>query len=305
MPAARNSFIVSLTVRTQEHKHSGRTRGAKGADLAGSVRKDSLRYLGGIAMTDGIEKRLIRPAEIVGGTLATIAVLLSAWFAGVIVVRTADALIGWGYEFQSIADFLSVQESHNKVLGWDRSFLLLGAAMAGFTLAGLLNEFVEWARKSPELRRADQECVRQVLTAQQQTERLQNKEARKAARKTMSGWRRLWIVSSVVFGVLAFLIAHENNSRASSYVSWNGNDEAFWSAAYADPALAGCDWRTAEAKYPIAGSYSVSCETRDPFTPALPWAFLPAMFMAVVGLTLRWIYRGFRPRAPSDRPGAL
>ena len=244
-------------------------------------------------MAGRFEERLIKPVESLISIFASSAVLLTIWFAIVFAIRGVDALFGWHYGFRSIGDFLAWPRPHTKLLALDRSFLLLAAAIAGFGIANALQEFVEWARMSPEQRRLERERARFAYGKQQQLE-WEQKQARKADRKPMSGWRRLWLVLSVLFGALAFWIAHDSYSRAWAHVPWNGDNKAFWSAAHSNPRLSECDWSTAEAKYPIGHEYTVYCETRYPFTRALPWAFVPALFMAAVGLAIRWIYRGFR-----------
>jgi hypothetical protein len=111
------------------------------------------------------------------------------------------------------------------------------------------------------------------------------------------GWQRLWIVLSILFGVPAFLIAYDINSRGFAEVAWAGDNQAFWKAARQAPGLANCDWSTAKSDSSFDGSAFVSCKTTDPLTPALLWALFPAALMAAIGLTVRWVYRGFRPTA--------
>jgi len=253
-------------------------------------------------MAEALEKRLIKPAEAGISGFSALSGLTAFWFVGVLAMRGVYWLFGWHYGIQSIGHFLGLN-SPAKIFEFDRSFLLLAAAIVAFFFAWILQAFVDWAEKTPDQRRRERERRKEAFKAQQQREREQKAE-RKAARKPMSGWRRLWIVLSIVFGALAFWVAFDANYRIWADVPWHGDNDAFWSAAHANPQLHDCNWETAEAKYPIGEMYTVYCITKDPFTPALLWALMPALFMALVGLTIRWIYRGFRaPRVEPQFPG--
>jgi hypothetical protein len=243
------------------------------------------------------EKRLIPAAEwtIVGLGLAT--VFLGGAFVWALATRAADALFGWRYHFQSIGDYFGIHvaagDAGGKILGWDRSFLLLGAAMvAGYSASGVQG-FIEWAQKSPEERRHARQQAREANAriAKPQTK---IKFPHKELRKRMSGWRRLWIVLSILLGAPTFLIAY-TDSRGFASVPWSGDNNAFWSAARNTTELSNCDWATAKASPSYDGaSYYVSCSTNNAFWSALLWALLPAALMAIGGLTVRWVYRGFR-----------
>ena len=41
---------------------------------------------------------------------------------------------------------------------------------------------------------------------------------------------------------------------------------------------------------PYDGFTMVTCDTNDPYTPALLWALVPAVLMAGVILTMRWFF---------------
>lgn len=251
-------------------------------------------------MSAGVEKRLIPAAvwAVVGFGMA--AFLFGTAFAIAVVRRVGAAEFGWQYHFQSINDYLRLRQPHPpKGLTYDRSWLLLVAAsLSGWAVSGL-QSFIEWAEKSPEERRSERAYAKEASVKKAQRER-EERERRKFARKPMSGWRRLWIVLSILFAVPTFLLVYDSYSTAFADIAWNGDNNAFWAAAYSEPALRECDWPTAKAE-PAIGTYSmVTCKTNDPFMPALLWSLFPAVLMAAVGLTIRWIYRGFRPGRRSE-----
>lgn len=112
----------------------------------------------------------------------------------------------------------------------------------------------------------------------------------------MSGWRRLWIVLSIILGALAFLAAYDANSSGFAEVKYTDgmSNAAFWQKARESSALSDCDWTTAKADAGFSDSMFVTCTNKNPAGPAFLWALAPAAFMAAAGLTIRWIYRGFR-----------
>jgi hypothetical protein len=265
-------------------------------------------------MSVSVPKRVILTAGWFVEGLGVAAVLFGSAFVCAIGTRAADALFGWNFHFESIGNFLGIHlavgELGRKVLEWDRSFLLLGAALVtGYSATGI-QSFIDWAQKSPEQREQARQRARQQAGAASEAAarnlkfQREQKAARKATKRPMSGWRRLWIVLSILFGVPTFLLAYDSSSSAYADIAWNGDNNAFWSAAYADPALRDCDWNTAKAAN-AGGAYAmVSCNTKYPLFPALLWALAPALLMAVVGLVVRWIYRGFRP-PPRHEPEQL
>ena len=117
-------------------------------------------------------------------------------------------------------------------------------------------------------------------------------DAKMNDRRAMSRSRRLWIVLSIILGVLAAMVAYREHRHAFAIVAYPDgmSDQAFWAKARADPALSSCAWNTAHHDAPYDGHAMVTCDTRDPLTPALPWAFLPAALMAAFVLTVRRIY---------------
>jgi hypothetical protein len=256
-------------------------------------------------MSASVLKRVILTGQWIVEGLGIATVLFGSAFVCAIATRAADALFGWNYHFESIGNFLGIHvamgELGRKVLEWDRSFLLLGAALAtGYSATGIQG-FIDWAQKSPEQREQARQRARQQARAASEAAaknlkfQREQKAARKATKRPMSGWRRLWIVLSILFGLPAFLLAYDSSSSAYADIAWNGDNKAFWSAAYADPALRDCDWQTAKAADAVGAYVMVSCNTEHPLFPALLWALAPAFLMAVVGLAVRWIYRGFRP----------
>ncbi len=115
----------------------------------------------------------------------------------------------------------------------------------------------------------------------------------------MSGWRRLWIVLSLLLGIPAGLIAYDAHDSTYAYVPYTAGmkNEAFWQAAYRHPVLQDCVWSTAEAMPPIGDEAMVTCSISGALDMALVWALAPGLLLGALGLTIRWIYRGFRPPA--------
>jgi len=113
----------------------------------------------------------------------------------------------------------------------------------------------------------------------------------------MSGWRRLWVVFSILLGVPALMLGYESEKRLFAYVDQTEGEtpDAFWKRAQIIPALKDCDWGSAEAPHAYGKTYRVECDNRNRYIASIRWAFLPALLMALIGLTCRWIYRGFRP----------
>lgn len=254
-------------------------------------------------MSKSFEKQLVPAAEWIVTALAVGAFCLGSAFLMALLTRSADALFGWHYSFQSIGDFLGIKGPHRKVLAWDRAFLLLGGALAsGYTAVGVQG-FIEWAQKSPAQRRRQRKLASEAWENQQRLER-EKRTARKAARRPMSGWRRLWIVLSILFAIPAALIAWQPQHSDLLTVKRGSANDDVWAIARSRNGLSRCDWGTAQAKYlwneDEGDLYSVECDDKDPLTPALLWSFFPALLMAGVGLTIRWVYRGFRAAKPSE-----
>lgn len=263
--------------------------------------------LGEKAMSASFEKRLIRPAEWVMTVLSVATLLIVGAFISVLFSRAAHALFGWQYHFESIRDYLRLgPQARNTLFDWDRSFLFLPAAVATFYAAYGVQTFIEWAQTSPEQQRQQaQRRKREVLENHLKAER-EKKAARKAAKKPMSGWRRLWIVLSIIFGVFAAIISWQPTRHDYVQVSntIKTNDD-LWGTSQMQDELTHCVPYSAKATYAYGyGStytYVVECDEKDPVTTSFLWALFPALLMAVVGLTVRWIYSGFRP---ASRPQA-
>jgi hypothetical protein len=245
-------------------------------------------------MSKGLKKQAAEMAGRVGLFFGFLTFICGAIFAGAVMQRGIDAVFGWQYHFVSIADFLRVKAPYPKGLALDRSFLWLAAAIGFGTLAGGLNDFETWANKSPEQRRQEREVALEEVDRQHR-EVAERKAARKAARKPLGGWARLWIVVSILLGVLTYLIAHDAYSRASTIIPYNGNSDHFWATARASHDLSDCLWATAKADYWMGSEYMVTCQNADPWLFAILWAFVPGLVLAIIGLVCRWIYRGFRP----------
>lgn len=114
----------------------------------------------------------------------------------------------------------------------------------------------------------------------------------------MSGWRRLWLTASVILGLPAAFLGYETEKHHVAYVdAYKGeSNPTFWVRARQHADLKDCDWGSATADRDMfMNSYRVQCNNPSRYFDAFLWGLLPALLMAVVGLTARWIYRGFRP----------
>lgn len=259
-------------------------------------------------MSEGFEKKLIVPA----GHVTTILALVAFGTFGVFLFQIAErgfyALVGWQYDFHSISDALHLNDNRG-LYGWDRSFLFLAAAVGAFYSAMGVEAFVDWARKSPEQRQRDRERAAEAKHAAKMAEAAERqrvekeKKERKAARKPMSGWRRLWIVLSVIFGVAAGVVSWQ--PTYSEYVvvdptTFKDWDE-FWKLPMVETAMSNCGAGTIRARFAFGSgastNYRLECPAKDPLTTSLLWALVPGLIMAAVGLIVRWVYRGFRPLA--------
>lgn len=113
----------------------------------------------------------------------------------------------------------------------------------------------------------------------------------------MSGWQRLWIVASILMGLPVGATVYSAASQASASVSYPAGmtSAQFWQNAHREPQLSKCDWTTAKAEFPVGDSWLVRCDTPGALAAALPWALVPGLILGGIGLTVRWIFRGFRP----------
>jgi hypothetical protein len=108
----------------------------------------------------------------------------------------------------------------------------------------------------------------------------------------MSRARRLWIVLSIALGVLSGMVAYKEYRQSFAIFEYPDGvaDQAFWTKAKADPQLASCNWNTAIHDAPYDGYAMVTCDTTDPYVPALVWALFPAALMAAFILIVRRAY---------------
>ena len=204
--------------------------------------------------------------------------------------------------------YLNLDEPHGGVLGWDRSIWLIGVGYIACRLAMAIHDRLSTTPDERAAKRA--QAKREAETeASEQRHRVKAKalerSRKKANRPSMSGWRRLWIVLSILLGVPAFLIAYQDGSRGYAYIDasqetrslkgqqfWN---QLFEQAKHDRTELRSCIPATVRMDHSYEWSYSITCDRRDAFFPALLWALLPATLMWFIGKTIRWIYRGFRP----------
>lgn len=244
-------------------------------------------------MSEALIRRTASVADKVALLFAVAAIGFGLMFADALLRR----VLGWHYNFVSIAEYLRVSPPYPRGLEWDHSFLWLYAAIGCGAVAGGLSDFVTWANKTPEQRRREHDATLELVEKQSQEKR-ERAGARKASRKPLSGWVRLWIVASVLLGILTYLIAHDIYSHASAIIPYNGDSDQFWRHAMSNRDLGDCIWSTAKADYWMASKYYVTCNNADPWLFAGLWAFAPGLGLAAVGLVCRWVYRGFRPKPP-------
>lgn len=125
----------------------------------------------------------------------------------------------------------------------------------------------------------------------------------------MTGWERIGVVLSLLFGVPAFYIAYDMNSKAYGYVYPDEvvktlKGQLFWDSLYLQaqkerPELyKGCIQRSVEMTAPSNnyGGYTITCEKtwKHAFKESIIWGFLPAILIWGIGLTIGWIVQGFR-----------
>lgn len=130
----------------------------------------------------------------------------------------------------------------------------------------------------------------------------------------LSGWRRLWIVLSVLSGVPVGLIAWDTWKTELAFVTaddraQNLPRDAFIKAMNAkareqNPNMANCANHTTRGQNVGGWDYEISCARPLPLVALIAFLFalLPGAVMALCGLTIRWVYRGFR--AAGDSPVA-
>jgi len=115
----------------------------------------------------------------------------------------------------------------------------------------------------------------------------------------MSGWRRLWVVASILLGAPTLLIAMSvkdfqesmrNEKDVSVATRWV-NDTTLEMRSRCNPKeVAKAEWDS------YGGGYTgyAYCTTKQQIALSFLFALLPGALLAALGLTIRWIYRGFR-----------
>lgn len=259
----------------------------------------------------GFSRVVPRVAELLIST-AVLAAFASATVGIIFLVQGVwPMLTGGDFAGQSLGHFLNLQEPYHKILNLDRIWwLVLIAPALLMTLVGAASDAAEWASRSPMERREAARKRREIdqrLTEkrrQKAEEAKKQKSRAKLGRGPMSGWRRLWIVLSLIIGVPVFAIAYDDASQV--YISIEPNDrvkelngQEFWNALYQQAreqyrSAKGCYRESIAMRHLYENQYSITCE-RSAFFDALFFAALPSFFMWLVGLTIRWVYRGFRP----------
>lgn len=254
---------------------------------------------------------------VIGSVLALGQVILgsaaaaSAMWGAIELLNGLSGLLQEGsYVQEPFWQTLGLSESPHRTFQWDRAWWLLliaPLALSGFAMG--LGESAEdlkrTARQRARARQLKREHDKAFAASESQARR---QRSRRTERKPMSGWKRLWIVLSLLMGAPIFLIQYGEDS--SAYVTHWPSDataaltgQAFWDALYWEahakqPSLQGCILSTAELeKDAYGGSYTITCERTfgSAIYPAILYALFPALFLWLVGWTINWVYRGFRP----------
>ncbi len=117
-----------------------------------------------------------------------------------------------------------------------------------------------------------------------------------------TGWERLLIVLSALFGIPSAYIAYNANEAAYAYVDYNVADigqERFWQMAKAKPELADCQWSTAKAHYnQYSKDTTIRCDNEPPYGEAFKWFVIPGLAMWFIGAVFGWVISGFRKPKP-------
>lgn len=125
----------------------------------------------------------------------------------------------------------------------------------------------------------------------------------------MNGWERLATVAAALCATPAFFIGFTDNDsryvyfRPSDKVFGASTDQAKIDAAYAEalsanPELEDCRGGTAKVSGLRRGAFAdVACETTEltAVLGGLRYAVWPIAFFWILVVSVRWVYRGFRP----------
>jgi hypothetical protein len=120
----------------------------------------------------------------------------------------------------------------------------------------------------------------------------------------MGGWWRLWVVASVLLGVPTWIIS-ANTHDVSDYQSdmTRVEAEAWVARAQAKVHRCGLSGKPDIAAQPdiSGGLYSGSfyCTSDRQYILSYFYALLPGAILAAIGLTGRWVFRGFRTKKPA------
>ena len=122
------------------------------------------------------------------------------------------------------------------------------------------------------------------------------------------GWRRLWLVVSVLIGIPAAFLGYTENSTVYMSVPMSSSDrdlpkeqrdKVFWDRIFAHERMAECDVPTVKFDTWWADEGGASCQRKasEKMQSALLWAAIPAVVLWLIGGAIGWIWRGFRPQA--------
>lgn len=114
----------------------------------------------------------------------------------------------------------------------------------------------------------------------------------------IGGWWRLWIVASVLLGALTWLATSQTRDIYSTRSYMTESEAREWVQDQGLRAKA-CDIAglpRVSASPDDRGYYagSFSCTSDRQYILSFIYALIPAALLAAIGLTCRWVWRGFR-----------
>lgn len=111
----------------------------------------------------------------------------------------------------------------------------------------------------------------------------------------LGGWWRIWVVASVLLGAFVLLVSADTND-IYNYAQSPTRAEAETYARSESIRLCGAPgYGSVSPKYDnSAFEATVACRSSGLIARTFLFAFFPALILATIGLTLRWIIRGFR-----------
>lgn len=129
-----------------------------------------------------------------------------------------------------------------------------------------------------------------------------------------SGWKRLWLVLSLLFGLPIAAVYFESSEtmyRSVPFTAAESNlpqpqlDNLFWPRAWKIAREAGCQETTAKVDKEIGydgSGYTITCNPRlkSRIGYAVLYGAIPGLIFWIIGFLVAWIREGFRrPKSPT------